>query len=79
MCAGLYLDARDKGWKEQESCIEEAVEVLKQILDDDVLFRCGPKFMHFFQNPRKQAAEELFCNYWVFLLRIKNTHKSHLM
>lgn len=65
----LRLDARDKGWKEQESCIEEAVEVLKQILDDDVLFRCCPKFMHFFQNSRKQAAEELFCNYWVFLGR----------
>lgn len=29
VCANLYLDARDEGWKEQESGTKETVEVLE--------------------------------------------------
>lgn len=62
-----YLDTRDKRWKEIESGVKKMIKVLEQLLSNVVFLRHGLIFIHLFYNSRKQAAKELFCNYWVSL------------
>lgn len=75
VCMDFYLDTRDKRWKERVSGVKKMIEVLEQLLSDAVFFRHGLIFIHLFYNSRKQAAKELFCNYWVSLQNIQNKDK----
>jgi hypothetical protein len=67
MLATDFLDTRDKWWEEKKSGIKKMIELLEQFLSDEVFFRLCLKFIRLFQNTRKQTAEKLFCNYWIFL------------